>query len=591
MIILTRNLYLKYLTSFLSFPKVQLFAKNYSQVITQLKMNEAILFHEEGSKDFKMTFRYVNSVLNVDRQFNFQRQVDESINYFIQRIHKNISSYLLKIIYKKRKKNNEISIKLDENEIKFIKNHSILNGDLTCKSILENSTDIKLVIFDTEYILKQNVPYISKIEIPIYLLVGFPIYPSKFEGTNINKVNSVFIWYVKKNKQWIHVGEGFFYVPTISDIGCQLKISCIPKNNTECGPSIEIISNSIVQIGPNLCPFDVRHAFTKNKLRNKNFRVTSYNILANVYSETSFSKDILYPYCPHYALSMDYRKLLILKEIIGYNSDIICLQEVDATIYKNDLQISLSALNYNSVYNLKNDLKEGLAIFYNQEKFDKLSHDYSVISQGINNLNEFNTVWSQIQDVSTKQTFLNRNTIIQLIVLRSKENDEILIVGNTHLYFRLKANHIRLLQAYYGLLYLHTFSKKIKKENPECNVSILYCGDFNSTPQSAVYQLMTQNYVTNDHSDWISDSQEHVQNISIKHDLNLASACGIPEYTNYTATFSGCLDYIFYQTDYLAVKQVIPMPNKEELKIHTGLPSIVSPSDHIALCVDLKWLK
>lgn len=59
-------------------------------------------------------------------------------------------------------------------------------------------------------------------------------------------------------------------------------------------------------------------------------------------------------------------------------------------------------------------MKEGLAIFYNQEKFDKLSHDYSVISQGINNLNEFNTVWSQIQDVSTKQTFLNRNTIIQV---------------------------------------------------------------------------------------------------------------------------------------------------------------------------------
>ncbi|PBC27644.1 2',5'-phosphodiesterase [Apis cerana cerana] len=551
-------------------------------------MNEAILFHEEGSKQFKMTFRYINPVLNVDRQFNFQRQVDESINYFIQRIYKNIHTYLIKTIYKKRKKHNEI-IQINDNEIKFIKNHSILNGDLTCKSILENSADIKLVIFDTEYVLKQNVPYILKIELPMSILVGFPIYPSKFEGININKVNSIFTWYKKENEKWIHVGEGFFYFPTISDVGCQLKISCIPKNNMEYGPPVEIISNNIVQIGPGLCPFDIRHVFTKNKLCNK--KVTSYNILANIYSETSVSKDTLYPYCPHYALSMDYRKLLILKELIGYNSDIICLQEVDAKIYKNDLQVLLTTLNYNSVYNLKNDLREGLAIFYNEEKFDKLSHNYSVISQDINNLNEFNTVWSQIQNVNTKETFLNRNTIIQLIVLRSKENNEILIVGNTHLYFRLKADHIRLLQAYYGLLYLHTFSKKIKKENPECNVSILYCGDFNSTPQSAVYQLMTQNYVNDDHSDWISDPQEHVQNISIKHDLNLASACGIPEYTNYTATFSGCLDYIFYQTDYLAVEQVIPMPSKQELSIYEGLPSIVSPSDHIALCVDLKWLK
>ncbi|XP_031365550.1 2',5'-phosphodiesterase 12-like [Apis dorsata] len=593
MIILIRNLYVRYLTSFSSFPKIQLL-KNYSQAVTQLKMNEAILFHEEGSKNFKMSFRYVNPDLNVDRQFNFQRQVDESINRFIQRIHKNIYAYIIKIIYRKQKKRNENFIEMnimnENNEIKFIKNHSVLNGDLTCKSILENNADIKLVIFDTEYVLKQNVPHISKIELPTSILVGFPIYPSKFEGTNVNKVNSIFNWYKKENKKWIHVGEGFFYVPTISDIGCQLKVSCIPKNNMEYGPLIEIISNNVVQIGPGLCPFDTRHAFTKNKLSNKNFRVTSYNILANIYSETSVSKDTLYPYCPHYALSMDYRKLLILKELIGYNSDIICLQEVDATIYKNDLQVSLTALNYNSVYNLKNDLREGLAIFYNQEKFDKLSHNYSVISQGIN-LNEFNIVWSQIQNDNIKQIFLNRNTIIQSIVLRSKENDEILIVGNTHLYFRLKADHIRLLQAYYGLLYLHTFSKKIKEENPECNVSILYCGDFNSTPQNAIYQLMTQNYVSSDHSDWISDPQEHVQNISIKHDLNLASACGIPEYTNYTATFSGCLDYIFYQTDYLAVEQVIPMPSKEELSTYTGLPSIVCPSDHIALCVDLKWLK
>ena len=39
--------------------------------------------------------------------------------------------------------------------------------------------------------------------------------------------------------------------------------------------------------------------------------------MANIYSETATSKETLYPYCPHYALSMDYRKLLILKELIG----------------------------------------------------------------------------------------------------------------------------------------------------------------------------------------------------------------------------------------------------------------------------------
>lgn len=270
MTILIRNLYIRNVTSFLSFPKIQLL-KNYSQAVIQLKMNEVILFHEEGSKNFKMSFRYVNPDLNVDRQFNFQRQVNESINYFIQRINKNIYNHLTKKLYRKKKKykvENSIEIQMND-KIKFVKNHSILNGDLTCESILENSADIKLIIFDTEYILKKNVPYISKIELPTSILVDFPIYPSKFEGTNVDKINSIFTWYKKENKKWIHVGEGFLYVPTISDIGCQLKISCIPRNNMEYGPLIEIISNNVVQVGPGLCPFDARHAFTKNKLYNK----------------------------------------------------------------------------------------------------------------------------------------------------------------------------------------------------------------------------------------------------------------------------------------------------------------------------------
>ncbi|KAK1118077.1 hypothetical protein K0M31_015354 [Melipona bicolor] len=596
MSILFRNLHSRCLTSFLLKSKVyQQILKNYSQPIMRLNANEAILLYEEGNGNFNMSFRYINPILNIDRQFNFQRHVDETINNFVQRICQNINSYITKRVCRKKKTDavplEDLKINV-ENDIKFMRDHSVLNGDLTCKSILEDSPDIKLVICDTEYILRQNVPFITKIELPSSILIDFPVYPSKFEGTNVDKLKSTFNWYKSeiRKHEWKHIGEGFLYVPSKSDLGCKLKISCIPRNSEECGPIIESIANGIVEIGPGVCLFNARHAFTKNKLLDKSFRVTSYNILANIYSETVTAKEILYPYCPHYALSMDYRKLLILKELIGYNSDIICLQEVDASIYANDLELSLTTLNYGSIYNLKNDMREGLAIFYNQDRFDKLSCDYSVISQGTN-LDEFNIVWSQIQNDNVKRTFLNRNTIIQTVILRSKENPEILIVGNTHLYFRITADHIRLLQAYYGLLYLRTFAKKIKEENPECNVSILYCGDFNSVPNNGVYKLMTEKFIPADHNDWKSDVKAQVQNVCITHDTNLSSACGTPEYTNYTGTFSGCLDYIFYQTDYLTVEQIIPMPSKEELSVYTGLPSVVSPSDHIALCVDLKWLK
>ena len=45
------------------------------------------------------------------------------------------------------------------------------------------------------------------------------------------------------------------------------------------------------------------------------YRVMSYNILANCYSETSLAKEKLYPYCPLEFLEFKYRRLLIVHEI------------------------------------------------------------------------------------------------------------------------------------------------------------------------------------------------------------------------------------------------------------------------------------
>jgi hypothetical protein len=43
----------------------------------------------------------------------------------------------------------------------------------------------------------------------------------------------------------------------------------------------------------------------------------SYNILADLYADSEVSRTQLYPYCPPYALSIDYRKQLVLKELLG----------------------------------------------------------------------------------------------------------------------------------------------------------------------------------------------------------------------------------------------------------------------------------
>ena len=47
------------------------------------------------------------------------------------------------------------------------------------------------------------------------------------------------------------------------------------------------------------------------------FRVVTYNILADLYADSDYTRKVLHPYCPAYALAIDYRKQLILKELIG----------------------------------------------------------------------------------------------------------------------------------------------------------------------------------------------------------------------------------------------------------------------------------
>ncbi|XP_071571761.1 2',5'-phosphodiesterase 12 isoform X1 [Temnothorax nylanderi] len=564
-----------------------------------LRMNEAFLRYEKGNDLFDISFRYVDETTKVDRQFNFSRQAAESVNNFLKRVDTNVCKFVNKKIERKRKKNAAAEMpdlsndNVKTGKIMLLKNDVKVDGDTLCQSLLQDSAELKLIIFEKTFLVKRNAPYIIRMSLPSSILAGFPTYPSKFESLYTDTKKSTFDWYKNdsinnKPNLWTHVSNGYLYVPNVTDIGCHLKVNCEPRNESDFGSRMEVESKNVVEAGPGQCPSDIRHQFTKHKLSGRSFRIISYNILADTYADSDFSKDVLFPYCPQYALDMDYRKQLVLKEIIGFNGDIICLQEVDRSIYEYDLLPSLYMLNYDGVFVTKNEISEGLATFFNQDRFEKLRFEYSVMAQNVD-LPKFAAIWSKIDNDKMKERFLGRNTTIQVTTLRSKENrSEILIIGNTHLYFKPDSDHIRLLQGFYAVTYIHDVAKRIREENPECNVSVLLCGDFNSVPECGIYQLMTENYVPETCEDWKSNAEEAIKNISLKQDLCMSSACGTPEYTNYTPEFSACLDYIFYERDKFVVEQVVPMPSKEELTLHTGLPSVVFPSDHISLCADLK---
>ncbi|XP_061378254.1 2',5'-phosphodiesterase 12 isoform X2 [Danaus plexippus] len=332
--------------------------------------------------------------------------------------------------------------------------------------------------------------------------------------------------------------------------------------------------------------------FTPTKLKGKRFRCVSYNILADLYCDSDYTRTVLHPYCPPYALQIDYRKQLIMKELKGYNADIICLQEVDGKIFNKCLKPFLDSDNFNGLFYKKGKtVAEGLACFYNRLRFCLIEDFHILLAKVLEKESYLKNIFDIIKNnTALMERLLDRSSVASATVLQSIENpNEILVVGNTHLYFHPDADHIRLIQGGIFIYWIGEIKKKLIEKNPGKRISVILCGDYNSVPSCGIYQLFTTGLAPSSLEDWKSNANEAVHDLTLSQDILLDSACGTPKYTNFTQGFAECIDYIFYEKNNLSVNQVIPLPNEEELKAHIALPSVVFPSDHIALVSDLEF--
>lgn len=556
------------------------------------KMDKVYLRLIPETEQFDITFQYRNADKRVDRQFNFCRKLSESVGTFLGRVTTNLEKALNK--KKSNKKKDDAAV---ESNIPIVVS-LMLNGsevcqEVECRSVFQEDNRVVFKLFDVNYDVIINSPFVNRLALPQSTLANFIVYPSAFETTYTDKALTSFEWYKSSDKkEWIKVGEGFTYEPTNNEIDHFLKLKCTPRNEKHEGLTVEALMGSTVSASPGTCPFETRHMFTKERTINNEFRVVSYNILADLYCDSDFTRTVLHPYCPAYALTLDYRKQLVMKELIGYNADIICLQEVDTKVYNYDLRPLFGSLGYTVHFTRKGgDVNEGLACIYNERKFRLVKENGVILSKVL----KVSAVLSDILACASSKSNLlerlcERQNAFQVTVLESVETGNLLVVGNTHLYFHPDADHIRLLQAGMCIRLLEETMKELSDKYSDKLISTIFCGDFNSVPECGIFKLYTTGSVGSDCVDWRSNENEAISGFSLEQPMKFGSACGTPKYTNYTSGFADCLDYIFYDTDKLDVTQVVPLPSNEELMANTALPSIVFPSDHLAQVADLKWI-
>lgn len=564
------------------------------------------------------------------KQRKMQRSKSEILSKALTRIE--LSS-------KKKAKKAKKNVECNENGDAEEGNASLwLNGEPVDPS-LTNETAWKdgasLKIGAETFTVEVNPPTVKSLLLPENIMSGFPVMPYlelEFGGKQYCRYK----WYKSTNDSddqassvpasakeilnWEEVGNEFLYTPSVLDVGCYLKLTCAPGNAKRVSDvASEMTSSLTVAAGPGFCPFDARHMYTKKQTADySTFRVVSYNILADNYAKDEFAQKVLFPYCPPYAMDISYRQQLLLKEIPGYNADLICLQECGFKLFENNLQPALETMGFEGLMRCKGgETPEGEATFFRKSKFSLITRHDIILKEALLNDSAQAAILDHVSPIPILlETLTKRNTVVQLSILKVLGFEKrYLCAVNTHLYYKPTYPHIRLLQSAIILNHIQKVisqfcsgdadggvnvqadadhvSPQIANDGMHAHpqVAVLFCGDFNSGPRTGLVELLTTGRVDSTHRDWTlcEDKEEHCTTLSINHDWHLFSACGFPAFTNYTGGFKGTLDYIFGDKRYLEVESVVPLPSEDDLSSHLALPSVVMPSDHLALVCDVKW--
>lgn len=226
---------------------------------------------------------------------------------------------------------------LEEITISFSRNDQEFSGNTTCLSLMQFKNKIKLHILGNTYRVVVNAPLVSQLTIPKNMYTNTFAKPQRLKGIHIHKQLCKYKWSKSKDKiHWTDVFYEINYCISPEDVGYYLKLTVYPHSKDRTiGPVVEAVTENTVEILPDLPSSSIqteyRNSYTQHKLGGKKYviisiecglwllfiffcfslRVVSYNILADRYTDDKFA------YCDPRYLSIDYRKQVILNEIIS----------------------------------------------------------------------------------------------------------------------------------------------------------------------------------------------------------------------------------------------------------------------------------
>lgn len=444
-------------------------------------MSELLLSTEPNFLEDQVHVRIGSAQENVSLSFfflgemhNMQRSYDESLFKTITRLARTCLSKLEKK-HKTKKAKPEKTHHQHHQEPPHHEHHQP-KDELSDLCIMKNLEKITIDEMITGQLESGMVIYVNH-KLNFNVVVNAPsiiqhlTYPRSFYSVNCPIVPTVTLefandfnclWYREtepKSNDYIFVSSEKIFTPDEQCLDCRLKLFCtaIRKESQDViiqGRSyVFYLGNHVRALPENkvingMCTLKEESNYQLTKESKENLRVMTYNVLSEGYCLQDRSVDIFYHYCLRDHLETEYRMQLVAHELIQSNADIIALQECDKKVFDLYFLPLLGSMGYSGHFTNKNSgVVEGCALFVRRDELQVIQYydlPYKKILGTHPALNELYQVRPDLQDIIGGKL----GTVGQIAVCqRVRGNQELVILGNTHLFYHPLASYIRLLQS------------------------------------------------------------------------------------------------------------------------------------------------
>ena len=432
-------------------------------------------------------------------------------------------------------------------------------------------------------------------------------------------------WFV--GEELVQQDENLCFTPRSIDAGKSLSVVLRPLRDTHDGRGYEeaYAFKQTIETPPENYILSLRPTWTveRDTSSQQNIRILTYNILAdqNAFEAPGVPTRFYQSYVEPWILRKQRRFPLILQEILAYQADVVCLQEVDRGVFGGLLEPVMRYMGYEGYFSEKSSTgnQEGCAMFWSLACFESVpenqrkTHPLKNLMPSLENHEPVEDTWPSDQTI--RNLFEKRHDlyhtvrltlghVVQMVPLipRGLGQKRVVWVANTHIFFHPDASHIRTLQMY-------AICRQLSRELEERPGAVVVCGDFNANLTDPAGRILVERYVPanakhlktdlnrfswsrrrrippQDQTDFPAlELPAEQKGVFPTMQSALSEAAPV---THFIEGFQGTLDHIVVGGGILPLRHA-PLPSMRDLGRHTAMPSEFLPSDHVSLVAEVKF--